>query len=242
MKKIAIGMAVALCSLASVNAQTLINVDFGTGSSPTMSGAAILGSAGDVWNPISADQNGVALLNSAGTAVTGTSWTYTTGHGLFDNTGGTAMDAATTPLMEDYMYGNAGNEGGTIFGLTPGAAFTLVIYGAGDSVGQSDIMSLSGDMTGGNTGSILTTTGVDRKISNGIGDAYNTFTGIVGASGQIQVVLAPNTAVNPSNTNAAFNGFQILEAPVPEPSTYALMLGGLGLLAFVTLRRRQVRG
>ena len=32
-----------------------------------------------------------------------------------------------------------------------------------------------------------------------------------------------------------------LAGPVPEPETYALMLGGLGLLGFVSRRRRQGR-
>ena len=34
----------------SGSAQTLFNVDAGTGSSPTYSGAAVLGSSGDLWN------------------------------------------------------------------------------------------------------------------------------------------------------------------------------------------------
>jgi hypothetical protein len=36
---------------------------------------------------------------------------------------------------------------------------------------------------------------------------------------------------------AAFN-MQITAAPIPEPETYAMLLAGLGLLAFIARRRR----
>jgi hypothetical protein len=228
----------AVCAVGittSAKAQ-LINVDFGTGTSPTYTGIAVLGnSSTDVWNPISADQNGVALLDSNGAAVTGTSWTYTTGHGLYDDAGGTTTNPSA--LMEDYMYGGNGNEGGTIFGLTPGDTFTLVIYGAGDSSGQGDVITLSGDVTGGNTADTLDTSAIDRDITNGIGDAYNTFTGTIGASGEITIVLNPNTTVDPNNTNSALDGFQLSEVAAPEPGTYVLV--GLGIVGLVVVNARR---
>lgn len=233
----------AMCAVgisSSAKAQ-LINVDFGPSGSPVMSGAAVLGQAGDAWNAISSDQNGVALLNSTGTAVSGTSWTYTTGHNLFDSPTGSGTPPSPTStnptaLMEDYMYGTAGNEGGTIFGLTPGDSFTLVVYGAGDHAGQGDQMSLSGDMTGGNSGATLFTTGEDRDISNGIGDAYNIFTGTVGSSGQIQIVTSPFTT--DGSTNSEIEGFQLQESAVPEPGTYGLLGIGAGMLLLMNKRRQ----
>jgi PEP-CTERM motif len=241
----------AVCALGittSARAQ-LIDADFNaapngnTPESPTMSGAAVIGSAGDVWNGIDGDQDGVngtyiPLVDSNGNTITGSKWTFTTGHGLFDDTGGTTTNP--TALMEDYMYGSSGNEGGTISGLVAGDTFTLVIYGAGDQSGQGDIMTLSGDMTGGNTADTLDTSAIDRDITNGIGDAYNTFTGTIGASGQIQIVLAPNTAVNAQNGDAALNGFQLQETAAPEPSTYMLVGLGIAGLVVVTARRRSM--
>ena len=43
-----------------------------------------------------------------------------------------------------------------------------------------------------------------------------------------------------SNTSAAFGGAVML-APVPEPETYGMMLGGLGILGLLARRRRPVR-
>ena len=43
------------------------------------------------------------------------------------------------------------------------------------------------------------------------------------------------------NGEAAASNIQVLRDPVPEPETYALMLGGLGLLGWVARRRRQAR-
>lgn len=39
-----------------------------------------------------------------------------------------------------------------------------------------------------------------------------------------------------------FSFTNIIEAPVPEPSTYALMLGGLGVVGFLARRRKAARG
>ena len=41
-----------------------------------------------------------------------------------------------------------------------------------------------------------------------------------------------------SNTSGAFGGAMML-APVPEPGAYAMMLGGLGVIGFIGLRRRK---
>jgi len=44
---------------------------------------------------------------------------------------------------------------------------------------------------------------------------------------------------NGIGTNGGSYAFGAFAAPVPEPSTWAMMLGGLGLIGFMTYRRRQ---
>ena len=48
---------------------------------------------------------------------------------------------------------------------------------------------------------------------------------------QASVATAPQPAIN-------IDGVQVVAAPVPEPSTFALLLGGVAALAFLTKRRK----
>jgi hypothetical protein len=50
-------------------------------------------------------------------------------------------------------------------------------------------------------------------------------------------LLVSGTAIKAATLNGSFN---LVAAPVPEPETYALMLGGLGVLGLLSARRRQV--
>ncbi|WP_229487670.1 PEP-CTERM sorting domain-containing protein [Pseudoduganella lutea] len=54
--------------------------------------------------------------------------------------------------------------------------------------------------------------------------------------------LAANTVFQINNLPRGisnFRAFDTIAAPVPEPSTYAMMVGGLALLGFVARRRKQ---
>ena len=187
----------------------LINVDFGTGA--TQTGVGVLGSAGDTWNAVTGTTG--TLVNSGGSTVSGVGLSLG-GAGLYNDTGGSTMDSATTPLMQDYAYGYSGSTPTITVSLTgmtayAGANLTLVIYAAGDTSGQGATLNLSG-ASGGNTGSALTTSATSRQISAGSGVAYNTFTGTVGGSGTLTF-----TANIPSGQSfTTVNGFQLyLTAP-----------------------------
>jgi len=54
------------------------------------------------------------------------------------------------------------------------------------------------------------------------------------AAGNYYIQVSGNMV---SNTGASFGGAVML-APVPEPETYGMMLGGLGLLGFLARRRK----
>ena len=132
----------ATCALAA-----LIDVDFSPGGSPAQSGAAVLGTAGDVWNNFTAGSGTAAVLNdTTGTPTTAT-LTFTENFGG-NNTAGSPMDAATTNLMQDY----GGFNGTTIAiaGLSPSTSYTLALYGAGDQAAgdQGTKFTLPGGVIG----------------------------------------------------------------------------------------------
>lgn len=227
--------AAVLWGGSAARASTLLyNVDLNdtyryNNAADTYAGAAVLGNPGDSWNGVvgTAPNTLQSTTQGAPPITFGTAMQYIDGYA----SGGTTANPAL--LMQDYFYESGYNKGTvTLTGLTPGATFTLVLYGAGDQAGQGDTFGLTGGI-GGNTASALTTSGDDRDISHGIGDAYNTYTGTIDSGGSLTVSVTTNglTQYGP------LNGLQFEETVVPEPGTWlggALLLGG----AAWTLRRR----
>ena len=190
----------------------LIDGDIGSGA--TQTGAAVLGSPGNVWNTIT-NASGT-LVSSAGAALGGIGFTLTNAAQLYLAANGTPTDFATTNLMEDYAFGYT-NSGYTrtittsITGLTlyTNSAFVLVVYAAGNQAGQGGILALNG-ATGGNTSRNLTTTAASRQISAGVGVAYNIFYGIL-TNGTLTVT----STRTPGQAFTIMNGFQLELSPLP---------------------------
>jgi hypothetical protein len=236
-------LAILLMPVQSAKAQILIDVNLKQGGSPSQTGVAVLGiSSSDSWNNLGiggGSSNSYSTITDInGTTLSGVSLDYSGGAGFggSDSPGGTAMDSATTPLMESYVFSHGGTLTFDISGLSSyiGDTFTLVTYAAGDSNGQGSNLTLTAGGTGGNTSTTLTTSATDRKISIGLGDAYNTFTGTLSGS-----TLTVHAAALGGNYNG-LNGFQLQLNPasVPEPSTYALLLAGFGGLLLIRRIRR----
>ena len=188
-----------------------------------------------------ADGNKTQLFDDAGnSSVTASSPNGVTFATTLPSTYNDATGTAKNPLnlMSDYLYNNPipnGASSGTVTlgGLVPNDTFTLVVYSAGDSVGQGAKLTLTGATGGALT---LTTTATDRDITKGIGDAYNTFTGTVGSNGTLVIDFA-TISTSPSGNYVAFNGLQFAETAVPEPSTWVGSAACLGL-SLIVLRRR----
>ncbi|HEX7653080.1 MAG TPA: cellulase family glycosylhydrolase [Verrucomicrobiae bacterium] len=127
-------------------AASLINVDFnqnngvgwgggGPNPGPTMSGAAVLGSAGDQWNGISVSSGTNLPLKYADGSASAIKLTFTAGGGYDANSyGGTSSFAATpyASLMEDYLY-TGGPQKIILAGLATNAAYQLVLYSAANA-------------------------------------------------------------------------------------------------------------
>ena len=93
------------------------------------------------------------------------------------------MDAATTPLMQDYAYGggSGGNLTQTISGLTGFAGRHLHALSStpqATRTAKGSLITLGG--TGvSDTGASASTTAVTRMLSSGVGVAYQVFTGTI---------------------------------------------------------------
>lgn len=61
----------------------------------------------------------------------------------------------------------------------------------------------------------------------------------VGIDGDAQTDLMLNLSGFATSARAIYSG-EITVTPIPEPSTYALMLAGLGAVGFLAMRRRPV--
>ncbi len=169
------------------------------------------------------------LVDSSNTATpVGLSATFSSGNNNPDPAhggNGTATDPNTSALMGAFVYGSPVTV--TLSGLDAytNDTFELVVYAAGDKTGQGANISLSGGVLGGNTGSTLVTTGTDRMISNGQGDAYQIFNGTISGD---TFSITDFTEIN---------GFQLEISTVPEPSTWVMGTAMLALVGLVRLRR-----
>lgn len=233
-------ISVALAAYAPrCAASVLINFDAGPGALQT--GQAVLGlSSTDVWNSIdnaftTGSDTYTGLVDSGSNSLTGVAFTrsgtHYDGHGI----GATLdMDPATTNLMQDYLWTFPGNSSvipvvWTLSGLSAyaGDAFTFVIYSAGDTGGGTGNSTFT--LSGSNGGASAGTSDASRRISDGPGVAYVVLSGTVNASGQVQVSQS-------SSNVTPFNGAQI--QIVPEPNTWAMLIGCGGVLVFCSRLRR----
>ena len=223
-------------TLTVLPSTTLVNAQFHSGASGlngpgyVYTGAGVLGSGGDAWSAYGLGYyvtpnvmfNAVPLTNAAGTA-NGMTVTVTQNGAAnpvygADYITGTAMDAATTNLMAGVLESFNYYSNPEVFVVSIGglgyytnSAFELVVYAAHNVLTQT--LTLTSGATGGNTGSAVTTTATSRKLSDGIGVAYNVFTGTVTNGTLTFKVTSPTGA----NLAAALNGFQLLLSPTVAP-------------------------
>jgi Big-like domain-containing protein/NHL repeat-containing protein len=139
----------------------LIDVDFNNNSygtlhgspgpnpGPTMSGAAVLGAAGDQWNGINtntASGTGISLIYANGNA-SPVKMTFTSDGGYdVKNNSSHPTPFASTPydaLMEDYLYTMSGAKTITLSGLATNASYNLVLYNAVDDGAAGRITSFT---------------------------------------------------------------------------------------------------
>lgn len=237
----AIGAACLAIGNQSAKAQ-LYDVQFvQPGQYTAMSGAAVLGSSGDIWNPYLVNwsydnnPNPMTLANTTGNSAAGVQvgvWNYV---GASYWASGNTTTANPASLMEDYIYSAPSGDGWPIkvqlSALPANASYQLVVYAAGNGAGQGATISLATDNTFSTILQSSATAGNDRDITQGQGDAYQIFNGTTDGGGNIFFEVANTSQYH------ALNGLQLELTAVPEPSSMALCLGGLMLLGLQRYRR-----
>ena len=213
-----------------VHAQ-LINVDFNTNNAypdtgdrrlgPTMSGAAVLGAAGDQWNGIDVSSGTAIPLIYATGSNSPVTMTFTSGGGYDVNSYGGSTPFAGTPydaLMEDYLYNSGVPQTVTLSGLAPKSTYDLVLYNAADifAAGRTTYFTVNTNTQSStwNASSNTLIAGVDyvqftSALSDSTGNLVTTWTGNGSAEGDLdgfQIQLEPGPTApgsDPSFTAAA---------------------------------------
>ena len=212
----------------------LIDVDFNENSSagagggpnpgPTMSGAAVLGTAGDRWNGIDVSSGtGIPLTNADGSA-SAVTMTFTSGGGYDVNSYGGSTPFASTPydaLMEDYLYNGGTPQAITLSGLAANSTYNLVLYNAanGTAAGRTTFFTVNGFTQSS------TWNGSSSTLIAGVG--YVNFTSAYSdGSGNLVIAYTGN-----GSTEGDINGFQIQAAPFTVNAAYD---GTNAIISFLT--------
>jgi endoglucanase len=229
---LAVFLAAIFFSNGVLRAQ-LIDVNFTQNSSageggpnpgPTMSGAAVLGAAGDQWNGINGSSgSGIPLVyvNGGSSPVT---MTFTSGGGynVYDYSGSTPFAGTSyNALMETYLYNDGVTQTITLSGLQASSIYNLVVYNAANTgtSGRTTYFTVNGNTLNstwnGSSGTLIA--GVDFQdfpaaLSSSTGSLAITFTGNGNAEGDI-------------------NGFQIEATPL---AIDAGMAGTNFIISFMT--------
>ena len=142
--------AAMVCVPAIVSAQNLINVRVSGGTPGTPTGAAVIGSASDVWNyyPSLGGRasgggvvtNATTIKDTSGATLSGVAMTMSLsgGDGLDNFTDAANFNPVPTLLMSNYSYENAGNNYFTFVfaGLPTNKTYLIYGMGNGNASGQ----------------------------------------------------------------------------------------------------------
>ncbi len=253
----ALAIALSFAALPTFG-QALYNIQLNGHNTLTYSGAAQIGSAGDIWNnPNWTGVNGatsttlfsgLTVLDSTG-ANNGVSASLTSVYnnntgtwnsGVFNRYSGQTAGSATPGLMDllvksDYS-GSVNVHTLSLTGLPANASLTAYFYGAGNGAGQGAKWSLDAANGGGSAYTVYngSATGRDVTLLSSQGISWNNLSGTTDGSGNLTIIA---TGGNGSVWWQTYlNGIQIQVASVPEPSVFAL--ASLGLLSVVWRKRK----
>jgi aryl-phospho-beta-D-glucosidase BglC (GH1 family) len=209
--------AITFFCVGMIQAQ-LINVDFnqnngvgwgggGPNPGPTMSGAAVLGTAGDEWNGVNVNNGSGISLNYADGSASPIKMTFTSGGGYDVNSYGGATPFVGTPydaLMEDYLYTGGSVQTISLSGLAPNSIYNLILYNAANNSagGRTTYFTVNGISQSG------TWDGLSSTLIAGV-DYVNFASALSDGSGNLVVTYGGNGSIE-----GDVDGFQIQAAPL----------------------------
>ncbi len=228
----------AVASAASSAQALLVNIDFNTSNSPTQSGMALLGSAGDTWNGFAGasgsnrplvDSNGLSSGLTVSFSADGVYNEICSGSPGGSSYCGTPYES----LLRDYLYVDIGRVGTvTLSGLMAGASYDLVLYSAPNRLRARNTTFTANGVT-----EVSSFDGLSDTLIDGV--SYVDMRVVADTNGRIAITFAE--AGRPPGSGAGregnLNGLQLRTViEVPEPTSLALAAAGLLLAAGV--RRR----
>jgi aryl-phospho-beta-D-glucosidase BglC (GH1 family) len=215
-------LSVGLLQAQLIDVNFTLNSSTGAGGpnpSPTMSGSAVLGSAGDQWNGINTSSgSGIPLVYANGSSST-VKMTFTSGGGYNVNDYGGSTPFASTPynaLMENYLYNNGTLQTITLSGLAANSTYNLALYNAANTTaaGRITYFTVNGDTQSStwNGSSSTLIAGIDyvdfaSALSDGSGNLTITYTGAGTAEGDIDGF---QIQADPLTINASYNNTNVL--------------------------------
>ena len=201
----------------------LINVNFTENSSagagggpnpgPTMSGAAVLGAAGDQWNGINGSDGGGIPLVYADGSVSRVTMSFTSAGGYNVNDYGGSTPFASTPynaLMQNYLYNGGTPQTITLSNLAPNSTYHLILYSAANvpAAGRTTYFTVNG-----NTQS-STWNGSSNTLITGI-DYVDFMSALSDTNGNLAI-----TWTGTGSTEGDVNGFQLQAVPFAINAVY----------------------
>jgi len=127
------------------------------------------------------------------------------------------------------------NAGGvftiSLTGLAANTEYEFVGYAARTSSSAGAAWAVT---TGSLVSGATANNGTSMDITTGVGKSYSDFFVNTDGSGNLTIT----DSGNPGTAITVLAGFQLELVPVPEPSTWAMLIGGLGTLLAVRRFRR----
>ena len=221
--------AVLATGASAANAAAIVDVQFSRDPGLQQTGAAMIGSSGDLWNDFLGNTGSGSLLDTSG-AASGVSLSFSAALVYESDPGYTQFTG--TPwanLMQGYLVDFSNSPGIDLkfTGLVAGQQYGFWIYTQGDNNSGSRQISLTA-----NGGSTLVATQADDSTFV-LGSNYTYLTSFADSNGVVDIIA------HDLNGEANINGVQLMA--VPESSSLALMLAGFMFFGGAALRKSRAR-